>query len=367
MSQYDYLIVGAGITGITAASILAREKNKKIVLVEKRDHIGGNCYDYFDQHGILIHKYGPHIFHTQHRDVWQYLSRFTEWIPYVHKVNAWVDDNLVSLPINVKTLEDLLGQPFTSEKMRQWVEKERIIIEKPHNAEEVILSRMGHFIYEKLFKNYTKKQWGVDAKELAPEVTGRIPIRFNRDDRYFTDPYQGVPQDGYTRMFERMFDHRNIEVVLNTSYKEVIKDLNFDKMIYTGPIDYFFDYQFGYLPYRSFNFVFKTLNQEWFQSLGVVNYPNDYSFTRITEIKHMTAQTHPKTTICYEYPKDHILKRDVPCYPVLGWEGKIVYEKYERLARRLETVHFLGRLAEYRYLNMDACAKRALDSVSVLC
>jgi len=361
--MYDICIVGAGITGITAASVLARELGKKVIIIEKRNHIGGNCYDYYNEEGILVHKYGPHIFHTKYKEVWNYLSQFTKWIPYIHKVLVFLDGKFVPFPINIKTLEILFNRPFTVKKMRDWVEKQKIQIKLPKNAEEMVMARMGKFLYEKFFKNYTLKQWGIEAKKLAPEVTARIPIRFNRDDRYFTDPYQGMPKDGYTKMFERMLNHKNIDLVLNTDYKKIINDIKFNKMFYTGPIDYFFDYQFGHLPYRSLKFVFKTLNQEWSQPAAVVNYPNNYDFTRITEFKHLTGQKHPKTTICYEYPQDHKPEKNVPCYPLPTKEAKEKYKKYKKLTKRLKTVIFIGRLAEYKYLNMDVCVRSVIKMI----
>lgn len=364
--MYDVCIVGAGITGITAASVLAREMNKKVIIVEKREHIGGNCYDYYNGVGILVHKYGPHIFHTKYKKVWDYLSNFTKWLPYTHKVLAFVDGKLVSFPVNIKTLEQLFERHFTEGEMQSWVEKNRVPIEKPKNAEDMVVARMGRFLYETFFKNYTLKQWGIEAKKLSPDVTARIPIRFNRDDRYFTDPYQGIPKDGYTKMFERMLNHKNIELVLNTNYKNVINDIKFNKMVYTGPIDHFFDYQFGPLPYRSLNFAFKTLNQQWFQPVAVVNYPNEFDFTRITEFKHITGQKHSQTSICYEYPQDHVIDKNVPCYPIPKKETQEMYEKYKNRAKKLKTVFFIGRLAEYKYLNMDVCVKRVIESIKMI-
>jgi UDP-galactopyranose mutase len=361
--MYDFCIVGAGITGITAASILARELGRKVIVIEKRDHIGGNCYDCYNEHDILVHKYGPHIFHTQSKEVWDYLSQFTEWRPYVHKVLAHIDDKLVSFPINLNTMEQLFSRSFTEEEMKEWIENKRARIDYPINAEEMVISRMGQHLYEKFFKNYTRKQWGIDPKELGSEVTARIPIRFNRDDRYFTDPYQGMPKDGYTKMFERMLDNKNIELTLNIDYKNMIDDINFDKLIYTGPIDCFFDYQFGTLPYRAIKFEFKTLNQEFFQPAGVVNYPNDSEFTRITEFKYLSAQKNQKTTVCYEYPYDCQSKKDIPCYPLLTEEARDQYAKYKKVVEQINSVIFTGRLAEYRYLNMDECVKIAMGII----
>ena len=359
--MYDFCIIGTGITGISAASVIARELDKKVIIIEKRSHIGGNCYDFYNEHNILIHKYGPHIFHTKYKKVWNYLSNFTKWIPYIHKVKVYIKGKYVSFPINLNTLEELLGERFDEKKMKEWIKKEQVSIAEPSNAEEAVISRMGKLLYEVFFKNYTLKQWGIDPKRLSPEITLRIPIRFNRDDRYFDDPYQGIPKQGYTKMFKRMLNHKNIELVLAKDYKEIVDKIKFDKMIYTGPIDYFFDYQYGHLPYRSIKFEFKTLNQEWFQPVAVVNYPNEYKFTRITEFKHLTGQKHSKTTICYEYPKDYDPQKDIPCYPLLQKEAEEIYNKYKKLTRKLKSVLFIGRLAEYRYLNMDECVKRGIN------
>ncbi len=359
--MYDYCIVGAGITGITAASILARELGKKVVVIEKRDHIGGNCYDYVNEHGILVHKYGPHIFHTRYKEVWEYLSQFTEWIPYVHRVLAYVDGKYVSFPINIKTLEQLFDRPFSEQEMRDWIEKEKVPIKNPKNAEEMVISRMGWFLYEKFFKHYTRKQWGVDPKELAPEVTARIPIRFNRDDRYFTDPYQGIPKNGYNAMFEKMLEHKNIEVVLNTDYKEYIDAISFKRLVYTGPIDQFFDNMFGGLPYRCLDFRHQVIEEELYQPAAVVNYPVEVSYTRVTEFKHFTKQDSKKTALCFEHPKDHLSEKDVYCYPFPVREALEKYSKYKRLSKKIKNTIFIGRLAEYKYLNMDECVKRGLD------
>ncbi len=360
--MYEYLIVGAGITGVTAANILAKEQNKRVLIVEKRRHIGGNCYDYYNEYGLLVHKYGPHIFHTNYKEVWEYLSQFTQWMPYQHKVLAYVDGKLVPIPINLNTINLLFGYSFNSKEMENWIEVNRNNIESPENAEEMVLSRMGKILYKKFFKNYTKKQWGISAQELEPMVTARIPIRFNKDDRYFTDRYQGIPQAGYTKMFENMLADKNIDVLLGVDYKKLEEIIKFNRIIYTGPIDYFFDFQFGRLPYRSLRFEMKTLDIEFYQEAGVINYPNDYDFTRVTEYKHITGQKHKKTTICYEYPQEYKEGNNVPAYPIPKKEYKEIYLRYKKEADKLKSVYFLGRLAEYRYMNMDECVKCALDA-----
>ncbi|CCK80300.1 RfbD: UDP-galactopyranose mutase [Desulfobacula toluolica Tol2] len=363
MKTVDILIVGAGITGITAASILAREKNKTVLIIEKRHHIGGNCYDCFNEDGILIHLYGPHIFHTQHKDVWDYLSQFTDWLDYVHHVKAFVDGKYISFPININTFEQLFEKSFTKDDVLAYLEQKKIDLPEIKNAEDMVISRMGKTIYDKFFKNYTRKQWGVDAKDLAPEITERIPIRFDRDERFFTDPYQGMPEKGYTELFKAMLDHENIQVITGKDYRDIKDQVKFDKMIYTGPVDEFFDYKYGYLPYRGINFSFKTYDQENCLPVAVVNYPNDHDYTRITEFKHMTFQQHYKTCLCYEYPAPAKAEKDEPVasYPVLDKKSLANYLKYKNETNKLINVDFIGRLGEFKYLNMDACVKNAID------
>ncbi|RLD63675.1 MAG: UDP-galactopyranose mutase [Bacteroidetes bacterium] len=363
MIKVDVLVVGAGITGITAASILVREKNKKVLVVEKRDHIGGNCYDCYNDDGILIHKYGPHIFHTSHKDVWDYLSNFTDWIPYVHHVKAFVDNKYISFPININTFEQLFEKPFTKNDVLAYLELEKIDLPDIKNAKDMVISRMGKTIYEKFFKNYTKKQWGINAKDLAPEITARIPIRLNRNDRFFTDPYQGMPEKGYTAMFKTMLEHKNIQVLTGKDFIDVKKIVQFDKMIYTGPIDEFFGYKYGHLPYRGINFSFKTYDQKNLLPVAVVNYPNDHAYTRATEFKHMTFQKHDKTNLCYEYPANARAGKDDPVisYPILNSSSLNIYLKYKNETDKLININFLGRLGGFKYLNMDVCVKNTMD------
>lgn len=355
--HFHFLIVGSGFSGAVIAEKLASQLDRKVLLVEKRGHIGGNAYDYYDDQGILIHKYGPHIFHTNYDDVWQYLSQFTEWNGYVHKVLAYVDGRKVPIPINLTTVSTLLDKDFTEQELIEYLDSVRVKLSEIKNARDVIVSQVGEYFYDKFFKNYTFKQWGVYPENLSPEVTKRIPVRFNTDDRYFTDKYQGLPVDGYTRLFERILAHKNITLMLNTDYKDIIDDIKFDRLIYTGPVDYFFDYKYGRLPYRSLRFETETFDQEYYQEVAVVNYPNDFDFTRITEFKHMTLQKHSKTTIMKEYPKNS----GEPYYPLLREEAMDIYEKYRREAEKFKSVYFIGRLAEYRYYNMDQAVKRALD------
>lgn len=352
----DFLIVGAGFAGCTFAEKVASQCNKKVLVVEQRSHIGGNTYDYYNDDGILIQKYGPHIFHTNSKEVWDYLCQFTEWNNYVHRVIAKVNGKEVYLPINLDTMERLYNRNFTPEELENYFSEHRIKIDEIRNSRDVVVSQVGEELYNLFFKNYTKKQWGVYPEELDAQVTKRLPVRFNRDTRYFTDTWQGIPKYGYTKMFEKMLDNKNIHILLNTDYKEIIESVKFDKLIFTGPIDYFFDYMYGKLPYRSLDFKFETLDTEKYQNAAVVNYPNDHDYTRITEFKHFYLQKHKQTTICYEYPKDE----GDPYYPIPMPVCHEIYTKYKKNADKLENVYFIGRLAEYRYLNMDQVVSEAL-------
>ncbi len=353
--KYDYLIVGSGLAGCTMANLLAKE-GKKILIIDYRKHIAGNVYDEYDDNGILIHKYGAHLFHTKSKKVWDYLSQFTKWHYYTHKVLANVDGCTVPFPINVDTVNMLFGTKFDSTNIHTFFEKYKEQVSDIKNSEDQIVSQVGYVLYEKFFKNYTKKQWGVYPSELDKSITGRIPIRTNRDDRYFSDPYQGIPLKGYTKMVENMLDYPNINIMLNTTFEEIKDLIAYDKLIYTGPIDRFFNYCHGKLPYRSLKFEYQTLEKEYFQDVMVVNYPNDYDFTRILEFKHCTGQDHKKTTICMEYPS----KTGEPYYPIANNETKILYEKYKTEADKHSNVIFLGRLAEYKYFDMDMVVNRSL-------
>jgi len=302
--MFDYLIVGAGLAGSVLAERLATQSGKKVLLIDKRNHIGGNTFDFYNDDGILVHKYGPHIFHTNSKDVFQYLSHFTQWRPYEHRVLASVDGMLVPIPINLNTINALYGLHLSSSEVEGFLQSKAEKKDRIETSEDVVISKVGRDLYEKFFKGYTKKQWNLDPSELDASVTSRIPTRNNRDDRYFSDTYQAIPLHGYTRLFEKMLNHPNIKVMLNTDYKEIENSICFNKMIYTGPIDYFFDYAYGKLPYRSLEFKFKTFDLDVFQQTGTVNYPNEHPYTRITEFKYITGQKHAKTSIVYEYPMD---------------------------------------------------------------
>jgi len=326
--------------------------------VDKRPHIGGNAYDHHNEHGILVHKYGPHIFHTNSREVFEYLGRFTEWRPYQHRVRASVDGQVVPIPINLDTINSLYGLSLTSFEVEEFFKKVAEPVERVRTSEDVVVSRVGRELYEKFFRNYTRKQWGLDPSELDASVTSRVPTRTNRDDRYFTDTYQSMPLHGYTRMFENMLDHPNIKIMLNCDYREIEKEISFREMIYTGPVDSYFDYCYGKLPYRSLEFKHETHDTSTYQAAPVVNYPNDQLYTRVTEFKYLTGQEHSKTSIVYEFPK----AQGDAYYPVPRKENAELYAKYRALAEGTPKVHFVGRLATYKYYNMDQIVAQSLTT-----
>ncbi|HXC69861.1 MAG TPA: UDP-galactopyranose mutase [Pyrinomonadaceae bacterium] len=356
--MFDYLIVGAGFAGSVLAERLAAGSDKKVLICDRRPHIGGNAYDHYNDAGILVHKYGPHIFHTNSREVFEYLSRFTEWRPYQHRVRASVDGQIVPIPINLDTINTLYGLNLTSFEVEEFFNKVAEPVEHIRTSEDVVVNRVGRELYEKFFKNYTRKQWGLDPSELDATVTSRVPTRTNRDDRYFTDTYQAMPLNGFTRMFENMLDHPNIKIMLNCDYREIEKDIPFAEMIYTGPVDSYFDYCYGKLPYRSLEFKHETHDIQVYQSAPVVNYPNEHLYTRVTEFKYLTGQEHPKTSIVYEFPKS----QGDAYYPVPRKENTELYARYKALADRTSNVHFVGRLATYKYYNMDQIVAQALTT-----
>lgn len=351
------VVVGAGFSGSVIARLIAEEKNEPVLIIEKRNHIAGNAYDYCNEAGILIHKYGPHIFHTGSKEVFDFLSVFTEWLPYEHKVRVYIDEKTYPFPINIDTVNFLFGTNYDKTNIQEFFDSKRVNFKSIQNAEEMVVSRIGYELYEKFFKNYTKKQWGVYPDELDPEVTARIPVRANYDDRYFADEYQSMPKFGYTEMFSSMLDHPNIELMLNTDFNDIKGSLEYDRLIFTGPLDEFYEYKLGKLPYRSLDFEFETCNMEKFQEVAVVNYPNDFEFTRITEFKHLTEQHNSKTTIVREYSKSE----GDPYYPIPRKENNELAEKYKKLSKNDEKVFFLGRLGEYRYYNMDRAVERAFE------
>ncbi|MBD0326040.1 MAG: UDP-galactopyranose mutase [Pyrinomonadaceae bacterium] len=356
--MFDYLIVGAGFAGSVIAERLASQLDQKVLIVDKRPHIGGNAYDHYNDDGVLVHKYGPHIFHTNSREVFEYLSQFTEWRSYQHRVMASVDGQLLPIPINLDTINKLYGLNLTSFQVEDFFASVAEQREQIRTSEDVVVSRVGRELYEKFFRNYTRKQWGLDPSELDASVTARVPTRANRDDRYFTDTYQAMPLHGYTRMFENMLDHPNIKIMLNCDYREIESAIPYRQMVFTGPVDEYFDYCFGKLPYRSLEFKHETINAPRYQPAPVVNYPNDNLYTRITEFKYLTGQEHAKTSIVYEFPRGE----GDPYYPVPRRENAELYARYKQLAEAQEDVWFVGRLATYKYYNMDQVVAQALTT-----
>ena len=354
--MFDYLIVGAGFAGSILAERLANQSGKKVLIVDRRNHIGGNAFDHYNEAGILVHKYGPHIFHTNSRDVFEYLSHFTEWRRYEHRVLASVDGQLVPIPINLNTINKLYGLKLNSFELEKFFASVAEPKDSIRTSEDVVVSKVGRELYEKFFRNYTRKQWGIDPSELDKSVTAGVPRRTNRDDRYFTDTYQAMPLYGFTRMFENLLNHPNIKVMLNTDYREIREMIPYKEMIYTGPVDEFFDCRYGKLPYRSLDFKHETLNESAHQAAPVVNYPNEHLYTRVTEFKYLTGQEHSKTSLVYEFPK----AEGDPYYPVPRPENAELYKKYKALADAMPNVEFVGRLATYKYYNMDQVVAQAL-------
>ncbi len=354
---FDYLIVGAGFAGSVLAERLASDGGKRVLLVDRRPHIGGNAYDYYNDAGVLVHLYGPHIFHTNSQQIANYLSRFTKWRPYEHRVLAYTDGLLVPMPINRTTINRLYNLNLAPEEVEAFLAARAEPVDVVRTSEDVVISKIGRELYERFFRGYTRKQWGIDPSELDRSVTSRVPTRTCDDDRYFSDSFQCMPLHGYTRMFENMLDHSNIKIMLNADFREIVGDVRYDRLIYTGPIDEYFNFRHGKLPYRSLNFQHETKDQDRFQPVAVVNYPaEDVPYTRITEYKHLTGQTHRKTSISYEFPSSE----GDPYYPVPRAENQKLYRKYLALAQETKNVEFVGRLATYRYYNMDQVVAQAL-------
>ncbi|PZN96959.1 MAG: UDP-galactopyranose mutase [Alphaproteobacteria bacterium] len=354
--MFDWMIVGAGFAGSVLAERLASQRGDRVLVVDRRNHIGGNAFDRYNEHGLLVHQYGPHIFHTNSERIFDYLSQFTEWRAYEHRVLAQVDGMLVPIPINLDTVNKLYNLNLTSEELPAWFAERAEPVDIIKTSRDVVVSVVGVELYEKFFQGYTRKQWGLDPSELDKSITARVPIRTNRDDRYFTDSHQFMPRDGYTRMFEKMLDHPNIAVMTNTDYRTIRDLVPHRKLIYTGPIDEYFDHRYGKLPYRSLQFRHETLDVEQALPTGTINYPMTEDYTRVSEYKHMTGQIHPKTAVTYEYPS----ATGDPYYPILRPENAALYKQYEALATATPDVWFVGRLATYRYYNMDQVTGQAL-------
>ena len=353
---YDVLVVGAGFAGSVVAERLASE-GRSVLVIDRRPHIGGNAYDELDDAGILVHRYGPHIFHTNSEDVFSYLSRFTAWRPYEHRVLARVRERLVPIPINRTTIRLLYGLDLGDDDLAAFYAARAEPVDHASNSEQVVVGAVGRELYELFFRGYTRKQWGLDPSELDASVTARVPTRTNDDDRYFTDRFQAMPLDGYTRLFERMLDHPRIEVRTSTDFEDIRHQVGYQHLVYTGPIDEYFGHRFGRLPYRSLRFEFETLHRPLFQQVGTVNEPDEaVPYTRTTEFRHLTGQVTERTTIVREYPTAD----GDPYYPIPRPANAALYGRYEALARALPDVRFVGRLATYRYYNMDQVVAQAL-------
>lgn len=375
----DYLVIGAGFSGLVLAERLSNECGASCIIVEKRDHIGGNAQDEHDDHGVLIHKYGPHYFRTNSSKIREYLSRFTEWHPLKYKILSYAEGRYWNFPINLNTFEQFIGRSSTSEEFEEWLAKNRVPIANPANSEEVIISQVGWDLYEKFFKNYTLKQWKKHPKELDASVCGRIPVRTNRDDRYLREDFQALPKAGYHRLFRRMLaSSPRVKVMLRTDYREIMPHVTFKHLIFTGPIDEYFGHCYGPLPYRSLRFENQSFTAEelkpreaisgkpgFWQPAMQVNYPNEKDFTRIVEIKHATNQACTNTTIVTEYP-DNFGPGKEAYYPIPAPETSALYQKYAARAEALENVSFVGRLATYRYYNMDQVVGMALTEFDKL-
>lgn len=375
--MYDCIIVGAGIAGATVARKLAEESNKKVLVLERRNHIGGNCYDKPDDHGILIHEYGPHIFHTGDEGVREFLSRFTEWYDFGHEVVAKVGDQLIPVPFNLNTLHMVYDKEKAERLEKKLIEEygldSRVPIMKLRENTDADVREIADYVYKNVFLYYTMKQWGQTPEEISPEVTGRVPVVISYDNRYFKDKYQSVPVDGFTPMFAAMLDHPNIEVRTGVDCSDVLDfedgKIYFEKaeftgdLVYTGALDELFDCKFGRLPYRSLNFQFEHLNQDSFQDHSVVNYTVSEDFTRITEFKFLTGQKDTDgTTIVREYPFAYTgAEGEIPYYAILNAENEALYEKYRLLTEDFDKFHLLGRLAEYKYYNIDAMCRKAME------
>jgi len=359
--KYDILIVGAGLSGAVLAERFAQHSNKKVLVIDKRNHIGGNCYDYIDENGILINKYGAHLFHTNFEDVWEYVKKFGEWTRWDHRVLGYIEGKMINIPVNINTVNALCGTHIKDEKeMIQWLKTVQIKYDEITNSEEIAKSRVGETLYKKIFRDYTYKQWNKYPEELDASVLSRIPIRYNFDDRYFNDRFQALPKDGYTKFIESILTHPNITIRINADYFELKNTIDFDNLIYTGPIDHYFrNSGLEELEYRSIEFIeerFKEMN--YYQTNSVINYPEkNVPFTRIVEYKHFLNQKSPNTTIVKEITKDS----GEPYYPVPNNENITLYKKYKGLAELEKNVYFIGRLANYKYFNMDQAIKNSLD------
>lgn len=371
MRKIKNLIVGCGLTGVILAERIASQKNEEVLVIDRRDHIGGNIFDYKDtETGITIHKYGPHVFHTNYEDVWKYLSQFTEWEYFHLETRAIVDGRKVRLPFNLNTLHEVFPRVLAEKLETKLIDtfgfNVKIPILKLKENEDKDLQFLAQYIYEKVFENYTSKQWGLKPEEIDPTVTARVPVYISKDNGYFQDKYQGIPRQGYTKMIEKILDNPLITIELNTDFNAIKKEIEYEKLFFSGAIDEFFDYKHGALPYRSLRFDIRKEHKEYYQEGAVVNYPNNYDFTRICEHKHFLDEKSNKTIISIEYPENFELGKNERYYPINNAQTDELYSKYLNEAKNLKNVYFIGRLGDYKYYNMDLAAKRALDFFNII-
>ncbi len=366
----ENLIVGAGFSGAVIANLIATELNEKVLVIDKKNHIAGNSYDYRDKNGIMIHKYGSHIFHTSNEKVWHFIQKFTDFNQYMHKVIALIDGIETTIPFNFNTLYDVFPQTMAKRLEEKLLNKfeynKKVPILEFQNQDDEDLKYLANYVYEKVFLHYTTKQWGVSPENVDGAVTARVPVYLSKDNRYFQDKYQGIPLNGYTKVVEKMLDHKNITVKLNTDYKK-IDSSKYKRIFYTGPIDEFFEYEFGQLPYRSVNFKLEEYDREFYQANSCVNYPCNYDFTRIHEYKHYLKDKSNKTVIAKEYSEFFELGKNERYYPIPNDESAKLYQKYLEKAKKLHNVYFLGRLGDYKYYDMDKAILRAIELFEEIC
>lgn len=363
--KVENLVVGCGFSGASIARKLAEDLQQDVIVIDSKEHIGGNSYDYIDHNGICIHKYGTHIFHTNNTEVWHFLSRFTAWHPYMHEVKGLVDGQEVPIPFNLNSIRQVFPDCIAQKLEEKLIDKFGFNVKVPilelRRSEDKQLEFLADYVYEKIFLEYTLKQWHLKPEELDPAVTGRVPVYISRDNRYFQDKYQGIPRHGYTALIQNMLDHPRIKVLLNTPYSAVKNDIAYQNLFYSGPIDEFFEYKYGELPYRSLEFDFVEYDREYFQANSVINYPCNYDFTRIGEYKYFLKDQSPRTVVSFEYPADFIRNHNDRYYPIVKPENLKLYQRYTQDAEALSNVWFLGRLGEYKYYDMDKAVYRSLE------
>lgn len=364
MYENTNLVTGAGISGAVIARCLAQKLDEKVILIDKRDHLGGNCFDYKDENGITIHKYGSHIFHTNSERVWNFVKQFTDFNTYMHRVYALIDGIETTIPFNFNTLHEVfpksLAEKFEIKLIENFQYNTRVPILEFQKYNDKDLNFIADYIYKKVFLNYTIKQWSLNPQEVDSAVTARVPVLISNDNRYFQDRFQGIPLNGYTKFIENIVNHPNIEIRLNTSYSD-IKDESYKRIFYTGSIDDFFNYKYGMLPYRSVSFKFEEHDFPYYQRNSVVNYPNNYDFTRIHEYKYYLNEQSDKTVIAKEYSRDFVQGVNDRYYPIISKDNNELYNKYKYLAKQCPNVYFLGRLGDYKYYDMDKAIERALE------